>query len=156
MNELIAYFEMLIRYAEVKAPSLNAASQKALAQLMQQFAELIESQSQENIPSEPPTLPTSEINQAMPSSNVEGFSYDDKKGKLYVRFLGDYPNRNGPVYQYENVPPQIVDLFMKGAVPARTNGRNKWGKWWKGKVPSLGASMYAMIKTQNYPYRRVG
>lgn len=100
-------------------------------------------------PPEPPIEP------GMPSSNVEGFAYDDKTGKLLVRFLGQHPNRNGPIYAYEGVPKQIFDLFQKGAVPARTDGQNKWGKWWKGKVPSLGASLYTLIKTQNYPYQKI-
>ncbi len=92
----------------------------------------------------------------MPSSNVEGFAYDDKRGRLLVRFLGKYPQRNGPVYAYGGVPKQIFDLFQKGAVPARTDGQNKWGKWWKGKVPSLGASLFTLIKQQGYPYQRLG
>ena len=95
------------------------------------------------------------IGQGMPSSNVEGFSYDDKNNRLFVRFLGEYPNRNGPVYSYENVPKVIFELFQSGAVPARTDGQNKWGKWWRGKSPSLGASLYTLIKTQNYPYQRL-
>lgn len=102
-----------------------------------------------NGPPEPPIEP------GMPSSNVEGFAYDDKTGRLLVRFLGQHPNRNGPIYAYSGVPKQIFDLFQKGAVPARTDGKNKWGRWWKGKVPSLGASLYTLIKTQNYPYQRM-
>jgi len=90
-----------------------------------------------------------------PSSNIESFGYDEKNGRLLVRFLGKHPNGNGPVYAYGGVPRQIFDLFRRGAVPARTDGRNKWGSWWKGKVPSLGASMFTLIKGGNYPYQRL-
>ena len=88
-------------------------------------------------------------------SNVEGFLYDFQINRMYVRFLGDYPNREGPVYAYENVPKNIFDLFRQGAIPARTKGKNRWGEWWKGKVPSLGASLYTLIKNQGYQYSRV-
>ena len=76
-------------------------------------------------------------------------------GRLLVRFLGDHPNRNGPVYAYGGVPREVFDMFQKGAVPARTDGQNKWGKWWKGKVPSIGASLYTLIKQRGYPYQRL-
>ena len=99
--------------------------------------------------------PHPEINQAMPSSNVEGFAYDRDNERLYVRFLGEYPNRNGPIYQYEGVPKVIFDLFRNGSIPARTNGKNRWGKWWKGKTPSMGASLYTLIKAAGYPYQRL-
>ncbi len=95
------------------------------------------------------------LQQGMPSSNVGDFGYDDETGRLLVRFLGDYPDRNGPIYAYEGVPKVIFDLFQSGAVPARSDGENKWGKWWKGKVPSLGASMFTLIKSGNYPYQRL-
>lgn len=111
---------------------------------------IFEARSLNTTPQQPP------LQEAMPSSNVEGFSYDDQNRRLYVRFLGKYPDRNGPVYQYENVPEVIFNLFRSGAVPARTDGRNRWGRWWKGKVPSIGASLYSLVKTQGYNYRRVG
>ncbi len=115
-----------------------------------------EEQGQSSVDSLPPTQANIEnIQEAMPSSNVEGFAYDDKSGKLLVRFLGDHPNRNGPVYSYSGVPREIFDMFQKGAVPARTNGQNKWGKWWKGKVPSIGASLYTLIKSRGYPYQKI-
>lgn len=103
----------------------------------------------------PPVAPQGPIEPAGPSSNVECFAYDPKTNKLMVRFLGEHPNRNGPIYAYEGVPPVIFDLLRKGAVPARTDGKNKWGKWWKGKVPSLGASMFTLIKNGGYNYQRV-
>ncbi len=98
---------------------------------------------------------TPPIEPGMESSNVEGFAYDPEMQKLFVRFLGKYPDRNGPIYSYEGVPNVIFDLFQKGAIPARTDGQNAWGKWWKGKVPSMGASMYTLIKGGGYPYQKV-
>jgi hypothetical protein len=91
----------------------------------------------------------------MPSSNVEGFAYDDKNNRLLVRFLGEHPNRNGPIYAYTGVPPVMFDLLRKGAVPARTDGKNKWGKWWRGKTPSLGASVYTLLRQGGFPYQKL-
>lgn len=106
----------------------------------------------------PPTPPSGrpDIQEAMPSSNVEGFARDENTGKLYVRFLGKHPNRMGPVYEYSGVPDSMYNLFRQGAVPARTNGQNKWGKWWKGKSPSMGASVNVLLKQGGFNYRRVG
>lgn len=83
------------------------------------------------------------------SSNIWGFSYDKNTKNLYVKFQGD------GIYQYNNVPPQIFNLFREGAVPAKTDGQNNYGKWWKGKMPSLGASLFELIKKNGYPYKKV-
>lgn len=96
------------------------------------------------------------LDKGMSSSNVHSFGYDPENNRLLVKFQGDYPQENGPVYGYGGVPEVIFDLFRKGAVPARTDGKNKWGKWWKGKNPSLGASMYTLIKQGGYPYQKLG
>lgn len=110
-------------------------------------------------PEVPPSPPTGgqvpELEQAMPSSNISAFNYDPETQNLYVQFLGDHPNRHGSTYQYSGVPEQIFEIFRKGAIPASTNGQNKWGKWWKGKKPSIGSAMYHLIKNSNYPYQRI-
>lgn len=106
-------------------------------------------------PPAPPQPQDDEFERSMPSSNVEGFAYDPKNQRLYVRFLGKHPDPNGPVYQYEGVPSNIFDIFRRGAIPAKTNGRNKWGRWWRGKYPSMGAAMYHLIRAGRYPYQRV-
>lgn len=156
MEELVQYFEMLLQYAENNAQNLNQASQQALAQLISMFQELIMQMSQQNqSPPIPPGPSVDQIEPGMPSSNVAGFAYDDKNQRLLVQFLGKHPDRNGSIYAYSGVPTQIFELFRQGAVPARTNGKNRWGRWWKGKVPSLGASLYTLLKTQNYPYQRL-
>ncbi len=89
------------------------------------------------MPPQPPVGGGEGLQEAMPSSNIEGFSYDDKTGKLLVRFLGKHPDKNGPIYGYDGVPANIADIFMRGAIPAKTNGKNKWGSWWQGKYPSI-------------------
>jgi hypothetical protein len=83
------------------------------------------------------------------SSNIYGFRYDPKTGKLLVRF------QEGAVYSYEGVPPYVFKVFQEGAVPAKTTGHNKFGAWWTGKSPSAGASFYAMIREGGFPYQRI-
>jgi hypothetical protein len=154
MDELAEYFQMLLDYAQTGAQNLNPESQRALAQFIQQFIEFMQ-EYQARLESTP-ISEAPQMTEAMPSSNVEGFAYDDNSNRLYVRFLGKHPNRFGPVYQYENVPPNIFEIFRKGAIPAKTDGKNKWGRWWRGKFPSIGASMYHMIRAGGYPYQQVG
>jgi len=90
-----------------------------------------------------------------PSSNINGFRYDPASGRLFVKFQGKYPQQNGPVYSYDNVPPFIFDVFRRGAVAPRTSGRNAWHRWREGITPSLGASMHALIKLGGYNYHRL-
>jgi KTSC domain len=132
------------------AAELDATTTR-MDHLREQLSE--EQDSLEGFQSPAPQEPA--LNPAMPSSNINSFGYDDKTGRLLVKFQGDYPQENGPVYGYQGVPKVIFDLFRKGAIPARTDGRNKWGRWWKGKVPSAGASMYTLIKEGGYPYERL-
>jgi KTSC domain-containing protein len=154
MNEFIQFMENYLLLVEQSIDELSdeeANSVNAFVQEAMQF--IAESQEQEPIIATPEPLPP--IKPGMPSSNVHSFGYDQDNGKLLVKFQGDYPQENGPVYAYGGVPKEIFELFKRGAVPARTDGRNKWGEWWKGKVPSLGASLYTLIKGGNYPYQRV-
>jgi len=83
------------------------------------------------------------------SSTVYGFRYDPKQRDLFVKFQGD------GVYKYENVAPSVFKLFASGAIPAKTNGRNKYGQWWRGKLPSVGSSLNALIKKGGYRYTKV-
>ena len=153
MNDLIQYAQTIISFLEENGANLNQVSQQALGELLQNILQIIESGQQEQSPVEglQPQLQSG----PMESSNINSFGYDEKNGRLMVKFQGDYPQENGPVYAYDGVPKNIFELFRQGAVPARTDGKNAWGEWWKGKVPSLGASMFTLIKNGGYPYRRV-
>lgn len=86
---------------------------------------------------------------SLQSSNIWGFSYNPKTQKLLVKF------NSGSVYGYTGVQPFIFKIFQSGAIPAKTNGQNRFGKWWRGKTPSLGASMHQLIKLGGYPYQRL-
>lgn len=149
LQELLGAIDQVMQSGE----QLTDEFQGEIAKTLQQLLGKIEQLESTEAPIQPTQQPP--IAQGMPSSNVEGFAYDDKNNRLFVRFLGDYPNRNGPVYAYDDVPEVIFNLFRSGSVPARTDGKNKWGQWWKGKIPSLGASLYTLIKNGGYAYQRL-
>jgi hypothetical protein len=114
-----------------------AQLQRVVAELSQKFPEGINLEA-DGIPHAP-----------LMSSNIYGFQYDSQRGELLVRF------NNGGVYAYEGVPPGVFNIFQKGAVPAKTDGKNQFGEWWQGKIPSLGAAFYELIRNGGYPYQRL-
>lgn len=128
---------------EIPDPELNSLLNNPV-QLQQIIRRLQENQPQER------NREISGIPQApIQSSNIWGFNYDPSEKKLYVRFQGD------GIYEYDGVPPQIFNLFRQGAIPAKTEGQNQYGRWWVGKQPSLGASLFELIKQKGYPYQKV-
>ena len=153
IDQILRGLQEILQSGEI----LTDQFQRVVAQELNWATERIDALRSENPVEElsPTPTPQPELTQAIPSSNIEGFAYDDKTNRLLVRFLGDYPNREGPIYAYEGIPKVIFELFQSGAIPARTDGKNQWGKWWKGKVPSIGASMYTLIKNGGYPYQRL-
>lgn len=97
------------------------------------------------LPESRDNIPKAQLN----SSNVYGSRYDPKSQKLHVRF------NSGSVYEYDGVPSYVFNAFRHGSAPATTRGHNRWGTWWRGKQPSLGASLNEYIKKAGYAYRRL-
>lgn len=149
LNQLLAGLQDVIQSGEV----LSDEFQGVIAQELEYLTTNIDRLRAEGQGTD--ITPQPELEEAMPSSNVSAFRYDDKTNRLLVQFLGRYPNRRGPIYAYEGVPKEIFQLFQRGAVPARTNGRNRWGAWWRGKVPSIGASLYTLLAQGPYQYQRL-
>jgi hypothetical protein len=83
------------------------------------------------------------------SSTIWGTQYDPSTKKMKVRFQG------GAEYEYDGVPTNIYRAFSQGNATASTNGQNDYGRWWRGKNPSMGAAMNQYIKQGNFPYRRL-
>ncbi len=159
MNELIEIAQMLLDYAANNSSTLNDESQKFLAQLMEQVFELIEleSGSVEGLAPQgaAPLEPTNMSPGAFPSSNINGFKYDPKSQQLLVQFHGPYPQAAGPIYRYNGVPQNTFDVVSRGAVGPRTSGQNRYHKWQRNIAPSLGASVYALIREGGFPFQRV-
>ena len=109
----------------------------------------------DNFPPEPPQEANGFTESEIPSSNVFGFAYDPSQKQLFVKFNGKDNKEDGPIYAYDNVPEQIFKIFAAGSIPAKTNGNNRWGQWWRGKKPSIGASHNDLIKKGGFPFRKV-
>jgi len=106
------------------------------------------------------TMPQGEVSDGIPkaelqSSNVYGYQYDPRSQSLRVKFNGKDVQGDGPIYQYDGVPPFVFKMIASGAIPAKTTGRNKYGMWWQGKSPSLGSSVNELLKIAGFPYQRL-
>lgn len=132
-DEIIALNELLI------------AASKKLAQMEQQEGSV------EGLGPQVPQLDQGPF----PSSNVNSFKYDPKQQVLFVKFHGKDSANSGPIYRYANVPKNIYDIFSQGRIAPRTSGSNRYHTWIKGVTPSLGASLYALIREGGYPYQQV-
>ena len=157
MNNTI---ELLISLMQQAAELADELSEEEMAMILRVFNDaikLIQEQgiAQEQAPitevAQPGNIPSSPY----PSSNINGFQYDPQSGKLLVKFMGKDTADSGPTYSYEGVPEYIFDIFRRGAVGPKTTGKNKYHAWFKGKTPSHGAAMAALIKAGGFPYQRV-
>ena len=118
---------------------------------MQQVVEALSNEIPEGIPTQVDGVESAWL----PSSNIWGFNYDKNSKKLKVKFNGKGAKDDGSVYEYDNVPPSVAQIFEAGAIPAKTSGSNKHGEWWKGKSPSLGSAHYALIRNGGYAYTKL-
>jgi len=90
-------------------------------------------------------IPHADLN----SSNVWGTLYDPSTKKMKVRFQG------GAEYEYDGIPKNIYNAVAAGNASARTKGQNRYGIWYRGKNPSIGAALNQYVKEMKFPYRRV-
>ncbi len=156
MNELLVVIQEVLQSGEV----LSDEFQGILAEELQYTTSRIEQlkSQQGSVESLPPNAP-----QNIPkldagpfdSSNVNSFKYDPNLQRLFVKFHGKDSANSGPVYLYENVPKNIYDVFSKGRVAPKTSGSNRYHTWIKGVTPSLGASLYALIRNGGFPFARM-
>src|SRR5665213_3388586 len=84
-----------------------------------------------------------------PSSNVNGYAWNPKTGKMLVQFHGKYPQAEGPTYEYDDVDQNTFNIINKGQVAPRTSGKNGFHEWRKNLAPSHGASVYALLREGN-------
>jgi hypothetical protein len=89
-------------------------------------------------------------NNAIKSSNVWKYKYDDVKQELVIKF------NDGTTYIYDNLPIEIFEQFVLGDAVCKTSGSNKWGSWQEGKTPSMGAAVWDVLVDNGYPGRKGG
>jgi hypothetical protein len=131
------------------------AQMNALRNQPQALMKMIEQLSQSNPKGQQQTSSEGAVSSDIPSSNVWGFNYDPRSKRLLVKFNGKTERAGGPTYAYEGVPPLIANMFMHGMASAKTDGSNRWGRWWKSKMPSMGSAMNQLIKASGFPYMRI-
>jgi hypothetical protein len=145
LNELLSGIQEVMQSGETLSDEFQGTIAQELTYLTTRIDELRAQQT--------PAIPP--LDKSMDSSVIEAFKYDPKRNKLFVQFKGKYPNAEGHIYSYDNTPPEIFELFRRGAIPAKTKGFNRWGQWWRGKVPSMGSSMNVLLKGLGLPYQRL-
>lgn len=84
------------------------------------------------------------------SSNVDRLLFNDETNELVVKF------NDGSIYSYFDVDFNEFLLVLDGAGVCRTSGKNKWGEWWVGKIPSVGAALNRILVRSGKRYKRGG
>lgn len=153
LEELIAGIQTVLMSGEVLSDEIMGMLAQELSLTFDRIQELRAENPVEDLQ---PAAEVPQLDQApYPSSNVNSFKYNPDTEQLFVKFHGKDSAGSGPTYQYQNVPKNIYDVFSKGRVGPKTSGQNQYHRWIKGVTPSLGASMYALIREGNFPYQRM-
>jgi hypothetical protein len=84
------------------------------------------------------------------SSNVAKIMYNDETRELVLQF------NDKSIYTYLNVDFNLFREIMDGNGVCRTEGKNKWGEWFVGKTPSVGAAVYERLVLNNITYKKGG
>jgi hypothetical protein len=84
------------------------------------------------------------------SSNIKQILYNDETMDLVIQF------RSGDIYTYPEVDFTEFGVIFAGAGICRTSGENRWGSWYVGKTPSVGAAVYNTLIKNNHPYKKGG
>jgi hypothetical protein len=153
LDELLAAIQEILQSGEVLSDEFQAILARELEET---YARIEQLRSESPVEGLQPSNGVPQLDQGpFPSSNVNSFKYDPKTQQLFVKFHGANSADSGPVYQYQGVPKNIYDVFSRGGVAPRTSGQNQYHRWIKGVTPSLGASLYALVKQGGYQYQRM-
>jgi hypothetical protein len=153
MNDLIGMVEQFLAMIMEAQDEFSDDELEELFQTANDVMMFIQEREQE---AKPIVNPSEELPLAPhESSQINGFNYSPETGKLQVQFHGKYPKAAGSIYEYDDVPPWVYELFQRGAIAPKTSGSNRFHRWERGKTPSHGASMNAAIKAGGFNYRKV-
>jgi hypothetical protein len=87
------------------------------------------------------------------SSNVKRMKYNTKSRIMTIEFNG------GGIYEYYEIDYPTYQNVKSGNATCRTAGQNRYGKWFVGKTPSNGASIWKYLRgASSFPiprYRKV-
>jgi hypothetical protein len=83
------------------------------------------------------------------SSTLDKMRYDTNSRILTAVF------NSSDVYEYYGVPYEEYVKVLEGKHPCSTSGSTPYGKFWKGKYPSIGSAFDYYIKKGGYEFRRI-
>ena len=78
------------------------------------------------------------------SSNVKKIMYNDEIRQMVIQF------HSGDLYTYYDIDFALFQEVMNGAGICRTEGSNRWGSWYVGKTPSVGAAVNQLLDGVRY------
>lgn len=83
------------------------------------------------------------------SSNVKGYRYNTEDQTLIIEF------NDGSKYLYEFVDFEQFQSIARGDAVCRTTGSNKYGSWFEGKTPSVGAAIWRWLIDKGQMYLKL-
>lgn len=84
------------------------------------------------------------------SSNVKNIMYNDETSEMFIQF------QDKSIYTYFNVPFQMFLDVSGGKATCITSGENKYGSWYVGKTPSVGAAVHEYLIKGGVSYKKGG
>ena len=78
------------------------------------------------------------------SSNVKKILYEDETRDMTIQF------NSGDIYTYYDINFSLFQAILNGAGICRTQGANRWGSWFVGKTPSVGAAVSQLLDGVRY------
>ena len=78
------------------------------------------------------------------SSNVKKILYQDETSEMTIQF------HSGNIYTYYEIDFALFQEVLNGAGICRTEGENRWGSWFVGKTPSVGAAVNQLLDGVRY------
>ena len=84
------------------------------------------------------------------SSNVKKIMYNDESNEMFIQF------QDKSIYTYFGV---TMNLFLEvsgGQATCITSGENKYGSWYVGKNPSVGAAVHKFLVKSGIKYKKGG
>jgi hypothetical protein len=78
------------------------------------------------------------------SSNVKKILYQDETSEMTIQF------HSGDIYTYYDIDFALFQEVLNGAGICRTAGENRWGSWYVGKTPSVGAAVNQLLDGVRY------
>lgn len=84
------------------------------------------------------------------SSNVKKIMYNDETKEMFIQF------QDKSIYTYFDVSMNLFLDVSGGSATCITSGENKYGSWFVGKTPSVGAAVHKFLVKKGVKYRKGG